>query len=280
MRRWVYKSLVNRYYRGGIHKLFKRNCDFSYMSFAFLTVPNWFLTPDFLISVFSFLVLFIFLVLCIRNYKIDRNKAMLYLGIGFAFIALAQLTILTRKFGLYYNTFFTTYVGTSLVRYDVLTPSDLLYRVGIFFYKALTLVGLYIISRLPSKKKSIKDAFMIIYFIILAVLTSDVVNYLFRITAMALFALLSYNYYTLYRKNKFSNTLILSIAFGILSICQILFMMSQIDIVNIAADCLQLASYIILLVLVIRILKHGTKKEPDGYNLRHAEHHPRTRRKH
>jgi len=249
------------------------------MSLAFLSVPNWFLTPDFFISAFSFLVLLIFLVLCIRNYKIDKNKAMLYLGIGFAFIALAQLAILTRKFGLYYNTFFTTYVGTSIIRYDIITPSDLLYRIGIFFYKALTLLGLYIIYRLP-KKKSIKDAFMIVYFIMLSVLSSDVVNYLFRITAMALFALLSYNYYRIYKKNKFSNTLILSIAFAILSLSQLLFMMSQISIINIVADCLQLASYIMLLILIIRILKHGTKKEPDGYNLRHAKYHPRKRRKH
>jgi hypothetical protein len=250
------------------------------MSLAFLSVPNWFLTPDFLISVFSFLVLFVFLILCIRNYRVDKNKAMLYLGIGFAFIALAQLAILTRKFGLYYNTIFTTYVGTSIVRYSVITPSDLLYRIGIFFYKAFTLLGLYIISRLPAKKKSIKDVFTITYFIVLSVLSSDVVNYLFRITAMALFALLSYNYYKVYRKNKFRNTIILSSAFAILSLSQLLFMMSQINIINIVADCLQLVSYIILLILIIRILKHGKKKEPDGYNLRYAKHHPRKRRKH
>jgi hypothetical protein len=205
---------------------------------------------------------------------------MLYLGIGFAFIALAQLAILTRKFGLYYDTIFTTYIGNSIVRYNIVSSTDVIYEIGVFFYKVLTLVGLYTIYRLPEKKKSAKDVFLILYFIVLSVLSSDVVNYLFRITAMGLFALLSYNYYKIYKKNKFSNTIILSIAFAILSLTQLLFMMSQIDVINIIADCLELASYIMLLALIIRILKHGKKKEPDGYNLRHAKYHPRKRRKH
>lgn len=251
------------------------------MSFAFLSVPNWFLTPDFFISAFSFLVLLVFLILCIRNYKLDKkNKIMLYLGIGFSFIALAQLAILTRKFGLYYDTILTTYIGNSIVNYNIINPTNLLYSIGIFLYKSFTLVGLYIISRLPEKKKSIKDIFLITYFVILSILSSDVVNSLFRITVMGLFALLSYNYYFLYKKNKFSNTLILSASFGVLALSQLLFMMSPINAIVVIADLLELASYITLLILIIRILKHGKKKEPDGYNLRHAKYHPRKRRKH
>ncbi len=250
------------------------------MGFALISVPNWFLTPDFLINVFSFFILTAFLILCIRNFKIDKNKKILYLGIGFAFIALAQLAILLRKFGLYYNTSFIATIGTTIVRYNVINFSDIAYRIGIFLYKLFTLVGLYILSRFPKKKKSLKDAFLIIYFIILSFLSNDVVNYLFRITALGLFAYLSYNYFLLYNKNKFKNTFILVLAYATLAVSQLLFMMSQINAVNVIADILQLASYITLLVLIIRILKHGTKKEPDGHNIRHAKHHPRKRREH
>ena len=205
---------------------------------------------------------------------------MLYLGWGFAAIAVAQLAVLTTKFGLFYDTSFTTAVGTLIIHYSIVNSTNTIYKLGIFFDKVLTLVGLYVIYRLPQKKKSIKDLFLIIYFVILSVLSSDLVNYLFRITAAGLFALLSYNYYSLYKKNKFTNTKILSIAFGIMGVSQLLFMMSQISMIVVLADLLELVSYIILLILVIRILKHGTKKEPDGYNLRHAKYHPRTRRKH
>ncbi len=251
------------------------------MNFSFISAPNWFLTPDFLINVFSFIVLITFLILCIRNYKLDKkNKGMLYLGVGFGFIAIAQLAILMTKFGLYYDTSFTTYIGTAIIKYSIVNSTNTIYKIAILFYKALTLIGLYVIYRLPKKNKSIKDLFLIIYFVLLSVLGSDLVNYLFRITAMSLFALLSYSYYSIYKKNKFANTVILSIAFAILALSQLLFMMSQINAIVVLADFFELVSYIILLVLIIRILKHGTKKEPDGYNLRHAEYHPRKRRKH
>jgi hypothetical protein len=205
---------------------------------------------------------------------------MLYLGVGFGFIAIAQLAILLTKFGLYYNTSIKTYVKDLVITYNIVSSSNVIYNLGIFFNKALTLIGLYVIYRLPKKTKSIKDIFLVIYFIILSVLMSDAVNYLFRITAMGLFLVLAYSYYLIYKKNRFPNTMILSTAFGVLALSQILFMMSQINVVVVIADFLELASYITLLVLIIRILKHGTKKEPDGYNLRHAKYHPRKRRKH
>jgi hypothetical protein len=249
------------------------------MGFALISVPDWFLTPDFLINVFSFLILTAFLILCIKNYKVNKNKKMLYLGIGFAFIALAQLAVLARKFGIYYSTDFTTSIGTTIIQYNVINSTDVLYHVGTFLYKSLSLVGLYIISRFPTKKKSLKDVFLVAYFIVLSILSSDVVGYLFRITAMGLFAYLSYNYYLLYKKNKFRNTLILSVAFVIMSVSQILFLI-QTYAISIIADLLQLGSYAILLILIIRILKHGNEKEPDGHNIGHAKHNPRKGRKH
>ncbi|HTZ42084.1 MAG TPA: hypothetical protein VMC07_02675 [Candidatus Omnitrophota bacterium] len=249
------------------------------MGFALISVPDWFLTPDFLINVFSFLVLSVFLILCIKNFRLNKNKKMLYLGIGFAFIALAQLAVLARKFGLYYNTSFTTSVGATIIQYNVMNPTDILYRLGTFLYKSLSLIGLYIISRFPKKKTNLKDVFLIAYFIVLSVLSSDVVGYLFRITSMGMFAYLSYNYYLLYKKNKFRNTFILSGAFAIMSLAQILFMVS-VFVAGIVADLLQLGSYIILLILIIRILKHGNEKEPDGHNIGHVKHSPRKRRKH
>ena len=105
------------------------------------------------------------------------------------------------------------------------------------------------------------------------------IYYLFHISALVLFLLISYNYYSIYRKNKFPNTLMLSISFLALALSQLLFTISQASLA-VVGDLLELASYITLLTIIIRILKHGTKKEPDGYNLRHAEHHPGKGRKH
>ena len=94
-----------------------------------------------------------------------------------------------------------------------------------------------------------------------------------------LFLLISYSYYTIYKKNKFSNTLILSVSFCVLAVSQLLFTISQANVITVIADLLELGSYITLLVLIVRILKHGEKK-PDGYNLRYPEHHSGKRGKH
>lgn len=249
------------------------------MRFLFASVPNWFLAPDFIINVFSCLILLFFLILCIKNYKLNKNKGMLYLGIGFALIALAQLAIILTKFGLYYNTSFTSYIGSMIVNYNIVESTDTVYNTSIFLNKILILLGLYIIYRLPEKKK-VFDFILVFYFLILAVFKGAVTNYLFHLTAFALLLLISYHYYSVYKKNKFSNTRILFIAFSVLAVSRLLFIISHIEIVTVIADVLELGSYITLLVLIIKILKHGKEKEQDGYNLRHAEYNPGKRGKH
>jgi hypothetical protein len=204
---------------------------------------------------------------------------MMHLGTGFAFIALAQLAIILTKFGLYYDTSFTTSIGTAIVHYNIVSSVDTLYDISIFLNKALTLIGLYVIFRLPKKKKFF-DFVLILYFLVLSIFAGDLTGYLFYLTTFGLFALISYRYYSVYRKNKFPNTKILFIAFGMLALGKLLLILSHIEIVTVIADVLELASYITLLVLIIRILKHGKEKEQDGYNLGHAKHTPRKRGKH
>lgn len=250
------------------------------MSFMFISEPNWFLTPDVLINTFSFIVLLIFFVLCIKSYKLNKNKSLLYLGWGFAFIAFAQLALDLTKFALYHITIFTSYIGAEIIKYNIVSSTNTVYNLGITLNKVLTLLGIYIIYRLPQKKKSVTDFFLVLYFILLSVFISDELYYLFHLTALFLFSLVAYNYKALYKKNKFSNTKILFVSFTLLAISQLLFIFYQIGIVNVFADIIQLISYIILLILIIKITKHGNEKKQDGYNLRYAKYHPREGRKH
>lgn len=250
------------------------------MVFTFIFEPNWFLAPDVIINTFSFLVLLTFFILCIRSYRLTKNKAILYLGWGFAFIAFAQLSLDLTKFALYHITTLTSYVGEAIIKYNIVNSTNTAYNIGIALNKVLTLLGIYVIYRLPQKKKSATDFFLVLYFIVLSVFISNEMYYLFHVTALILFSLVAYNYYSLYKKSKFSNTKILSVAFSLLAISQLMFIFYKIGIVNVLADTVQLASYIILLVLIIRIMRHGNKKKQDGYNLGYAEHNPGKRRKH
>ena len=240
--------------------------------------PDWFLGMDVVIEAFSFIVLFIFSFLAIRNYKLNKNRSFLYLGAGFALIALAQLAAVMTKLVLYYDIGPSQAIGAAIITSQLVSSVDIFYSAGFFFQRFLTLSGLYIIYRLPRYKKSVGDYALIIYFILISALLSKGVFYLFHLTALVLLVLIFDNYHALYKKNKFVNTKILLIAFGMLALSQLIFILSNIEAMFVLGNVIELISYTILLILIVRILKYGKKKKPYGYNIRHAGNHPRKRR--
>ena len=242
--------------------------------------PDWFLGKDVLIEAFSFVILFIFSFLSIKNYKINKqNRKFLYLGVGFGLVALAQLAAVITKIVLYYDFSFTQEIGNAIITSQIVNSVDIFYYAGFFFHRLFTLLGLYIIYRLPRKKKSSGDLALGLYFIIISAIISKQVYYLFHLTALVILALIISNYYKLYRKNKFVNTQILILAFGLLALSQLIFILSTLGSFFVLANIVELISYITLLILIIRILQHGTKKKPYGNNIRYAGNNSKKRRK-
>jgi len=236
----------------------------------FVSIPDWFLGKDVLIEGFSFIVLFIFSFLSIKNYKLNKNRNFLYLGVGFGLIALAQLATIVTKLVLYYDFGPSQAIGAAIITSQLVSSVDIFYSAGFFFHRLFTLLGFYIIYRLPRQKKSILDYFVVIYFIIISALLDKGVFYLFHLTALVLLILIFDNYHALYKENKFVNTKILLIAFGILALSQLIFILSNIEIMFVLGNIVELISYIILLIIIIRILKYGKKKKQNGHNIRHV----------
>ena len=216
--------------------------------------PDWFLGNDVLIGIFSFLVLATFFILCLRNYKISKKKDFLYLGFGFLAISLAQLAAILTKLVLYYDTTFTQQIGEMVITYHVLSSVDILYQLGFFFNKFLMLLGFFIIYKIFNKSKK-GDLFIVIYFIVLSALISSMIYHLYHLSLIMVLILIISNYYELYKKNNSENTRILIYAFSILLLSNCIFMFSGISSLFVLADVLELVSYIILLLLIIRILK-------------------------
>ncbi len=241
--------------------------------------PDWFLGKDVLIEGFSFIVLFIFSFLSIKNYKLNKNRKFLYLGVGFGLIALAQLAAVITKLVLYYDFGPSQEIGQAIITSQILKSVDIFYYAGFFFHRLLTLLGLYVIYRLPRDKKSSKDFVLVLYFIIISALLSKQVYYLFHATALILLILIMNNYYEVYKKNKFVNTKILILAFGILALSQLIFIISRLEMAFVAANIVELISYIILLILIIRILQYGKKKKPYGHNIRYIGNNPKKSRR-
>ena len=156
---------------------------------------------------------------------------------------------------------------------------DIFYYIGFFFYRFLTLAGLYIIYRLHYKRSSIGDSALFAYFILLSALLSTEIYYLFHLTALFILLMIIKNYYEIYKKNNFINTKLLIITFSILALSQLLFIFSG-ETFQAAANIVELMSYILLLIVAIRIKKDGKKKKQDGDNIRYAGSDSAKRRKH
>lgn len=222
--------------------------------------PDWFLGQDVLINLFSFLILGLFFFLSMKNYRISKNKRLLYLGIGFLLIALAEFSVVLTKFAIFYDTSVTQNIGRLIITYDVVKSLDIFYYLSFFFNRFFTLLGLYIIYRLPLKRIS-GDFILVVYSIFVISLLSHNFYYLYHFTALIFLALVTRSYLKIYQKTKLVNTGIFIVALVLLGLSQVMFILSNISYLYVLAQAVQLISYITLLILIVRISKNGTKKQ-------------------
>lgn len=235
--------------------------------------PDWFVGNDIIICFLSLIVLIIVSVLALKSYKLNKkNKSLLYLGVGFGLIALAELACGFTKLILYYDIGPAQAIGQAIITSQIVSSVDIFYYLGFFFHKFLILTGLYIIYRLPQKKMYIGDYVLVFYFILLSAVLSAYEGffYFFHLTAFVLLILIISNYCRIYKENKFVNTKILIIVFSVFALAQLIYVFSKIEILCVIANIIGLISYIILLFLIIRILKYGEKKKSYEHNIRHA----------
>lgn len=221
--------------------------------------PDWFLGTDVVIEFFSFLILLAFFILSYRSYKLSKNKNSLSLGIGFLLIAVAELATILTKLVLYYDTLFTREIGQLIITYHVVNSVDFFYYLGFFIHKILTLLGLYIIYRIPIKDKGKGEAILVFYFILVSSFFGNAFYYIFHLTALVFIIMILSHYLEVYKKNKSKNTAMLLSAFSLLGISQIIFVLSTMNLCYVLAQIIQLVSYIILLFLIRRILQARKK---------------------
>ena len=226
--------------------------------------PDWFLGQDVLIEVFSFMILFLFFFFAVKSYKLSKNKKILYLGIGFLLIAVGELSTILTKLVLYYDTDIIMDLGQIIITQKIFQSVDIFYYVGFCLNRFFTLFGLYVIYKLPLKEIS-GDFFLTIYLIMIVALFSHYFYYFYYLTVLVFLFFIIYNYLGVYKKNKSVNTQILIVAFSILAISQVIFMLSRLTQLYVVAQSIQLMSYITLLILIMR-LSNGKKKEQNRDN--------------
>ena len=231
--------------------------------------PEWFLGSDVSIEIFSFVILILVSILAFKNYKLSEKKSTLHLGLGFLLIALAELASIAAKFPIYYDFGVVQNIGSAVVNYDIVRTVDIFYYICFFFSRFLTLLGLYVLYKLPLEKIS-GEFFLYVYFITIISIMSQSFYYIYNFTALIIIIFIINKYYKIYLKEKIRNTKILVLAFAILGVAQIIFLFSKLAVVYVAGQTMQLIAYIALLMLIIRIIQDGKKEKPGGNHSRHA----------
>jgi|TARA_B100000315_G_C14499575_1_gene551667 hypothetical protein len=227
--------------------------------------PDWFLNNDVLIEIISFMVLFLFFLFSVKCYNANKKKSILYLGFGFLLIAMGELSTILTKLVLYYDTGITREIGQAVMTSQIVETVDIFYYLGFFFNRFLTLLGLYIIYKIPAEKKLSTDFFLIIYLLLVTAFLSNSIYYIYHLTALILLVLIIRNYYRIYLENNLSNTKILITSFSLMLISQTIFLFAELNFLYITAKVLQLVSYITLLILIVKILKNGKKEKPHRH---------------
>ena len=230
--------------------------------------PDWFLNFDVLIESFGFMILGLLFLFAVQAYTLSKKKSVLYLGFGFLLIALGELSTVFTKLILYYDSSVTSGIGEAIITKGFISSIDIFYYTGFFFHNLLILLGLYVIYKLPDvrKKSDPADFALTLYLIFMIVILSNSIYYLYHLTAFIILALIVRDYVRIYIGNKSKNSPFLISAFSLLAVSQIMFIFSFVDVIYVLAQTLQIISYMILLILMVKITQNGKKAKPNGNN--------------
>ena len=78
------------------------------------------------------------------------------------------ISLLLTKLVLYYDIGPSQAIGQAIISSNLLSSVDIFYYIGFFFFRFLTLMGFYVVYRLPRDKKSIMDYIVILYFVVIS----------------------------------------------------------------------------------------------------------------
>ena len=160
----------------------------------------------------------------------------------------------------------TQVVGSIQYTQIILKSSEILAMSGLFFYRLLTLAGLFMLYSIY-EKQSKANILLMAYFIITSVLFSNEQYYIFYILSFIFLGIISNRYYQNYRTNNKKEIRMLAASFAIITLSQVLFVF--VDFTRhlyVAGEIIQLIGYIILLATFIMVLRHGRKKNKNRHH--------------
>jgi len=219
-------------------------------------VPRWFQGYDVTFEIVFALITLAVSLFSFKIYKLSQQKESKYFGISFLLISLS-----------YFVWAFLNLRLVSEIKEGVsaLELKDLLVfsTASIYIYMILAMVGFIILAYTALKIEN-PSAFLLITLISIAgLILSGNKTAMLSIASSFLLLFIFSRYYLEYRKNHNLRTGLIMIAFFLLFLGNMGFLFVQSNYVYyVVRHILELAAYLLVLISLIWIIKHGQKKKP------------------
>jgi hypothetical protein len=229
--------------------------------------PQWFSGADFIVDLFSMVILLLISVSAWKYYSINKNTkhltlfvSLATLGVSFLFKIIAYLLLYTTKFKMEVLS-----VLGELVLY--MEPTNKFFSISFMLYSILTLVGFYLLYTIYEREISRRTTFLILYMLLIVAVFSENAYLFLHLTAMLLSVFITYSLWKNYTRNNLKSTKYLAVGFGILSASRIFFLLANSNPpMYVVGEIVQFLGYLLLLLTFITVLKNGKKTGTDKNN--------------
>ncbi|MFH1211648.1 MAG: hypothetical protein V1659_01845 [Candidatus Woesearchaeota archaeon] len=232
--------------------------------------PNWFFGKDIIIDIVAVIVLLLIGFVSIKNYSLlgKTNKKHLFFGISFVLIAISIIAKITTNFTLYYHKYeIVQQIKNVIIVQQTSQASMFLFLLGFLVYHMFMLWGLYgVFATISNESKKSNIALAVFLIAVLTYFTNQL-YYIFHLVSFFLIVLIIIRYQQNYLNNRNSSTKYLLIGFILLAISQVAFIFEKLSsIIYVAAEIIQLIGFLMLLITLLLVFKHGKKKKPYRHN--------------
>lgn len=227
-----------------------------------LSIANMLYGKDIYFDVVGVIVLSMIGFFSLKFYYLDKkNTKYLYFATAFFLIAAGFLFNILTNFTIFYTAIEVRDLGLFKVSYQVLKESHILFIIGFFFYRVLTLSGLYVLYSLYSGKKDIHTNLLVLFFIIVLSYFTRSADYIFHLAVLLMLGFITYTYYKNYKRCKDCTAKYLWISFTVIAFSHLLFVLSCVHpAFDEYGEVVQLLGFVGLALTFILVRKHGKKK--------------------
>lgn len=217
------------------------------------TIPNWFFGYDICLEIIFGIIAFFVAFYSLKIYRDSKEREFGLFGASFILISLSYFIWAIV------NIFLVQELNEA-TKVLILDEINLVNIIGIYFHILFFMAGLITLFYMTCKVEDPKlySSLLLISFLTILFSFNKVVA-VYSVSSIILFYICAY-YLQTFRKNRFSSTLSIFASFALLLFANILMMFTNDFYINyVATHVIELASFLIILVTLIRVLKHGKK---------------------